>query len=189
MSLCPYCGNENPDANNFCSSCGAKLMRVPAKPETENEPMDAPEETTVYEPTQTSEETTVYESAPTSEEAADHGADYESESASTETEAGPAFESGVTEQQPVYPQTDTSYYGGGQQPPEKIPIGGYVAWAIANILFCTIPGAIGLFFVLKINKAATQEEQLKAMDTAKKALIIGSVLAALNLLSQIVVNM
>lgn len=157
MSLCPYCGNDNPDTNNFCSSCGAKLMRAPAKPEVENEPIETPEETSGCEPPQIPEETS----------------DHWSEPAPAETEAGPAFENSVNE----------------QQPPEKIPIGGYIAWAIVNILFCTIPGAIGLYFVLKINKAPTQDDQLRAVDSAKKALMIGSVLAALNLLMQIVANM
>lgn len=173
MSLCPYCGNDNPDTNNFCSSCGAKLMRAPAKPEVENEPIETHEETSGCEPPQIPEETS----------------DHWSEPAPAETEAGPAFENSVNEQQPVYQQTPPPYSGYGQQPPEKIPIGGYIAWAIVNILFCTIPGAIGLYFVLKINKAPTQDDQLRAVDSAKKALMIGSVLAALNLLMQIVANM
>ena len=70
-----------------------------------------------------------------------------------------------------------------------IPIGGYIAWSIFVILFCTIPGVAALVYVLRINRAATVEEQLKTMDTAKKILIVGTVLAVLNLVSMIVSNM
>ena len=52
-----------------------------------------------------------------------------------------------------------------------------------------IPGIAALIYVLRINRAATVEEQLKTMDTAKKILIVGTVLAVLNLVSMIVSNM
>ena len=57
------------------------------------------------------------------------------------------------------------------------------------LLFCTIPGVAALIYVLRINKATTPEEQLKTLDTAKKILIVGTVLAVLNLVNIIVQNM
>lgn len=173
MSLCPYCGNENPDTNNFCSSCGAKLMKPPVRPEKEEDPALMPEA-----------ETAGSIQKPEAEEPAADPA----EAAVTNAAEGPHFDEHAADQPPIPPYADTAY-SGGQQPPEKLPIGGYIAWAVFNILFCTIPGAIGLYYVLRINKAATVEDQLKAKDSAKKALMIGTVLAVLNLLVQITTNM
>ena len=87
---------------------------------------------------------------------------------------------------PVYNNPD---FGAGNETVTPIPIGGYVAWSIFVILFCTIPGVAALIYVLRINKAATREEQLKTLDTAKKILIVGTVLAVFNLVNVIVQNM
>ena len=94
----------------------------------------------------------------------------------------PAQESEV----PVHNSFDS---GANNRTVTPIPIGGYIAWSIFVILFCTIPGIAALIYVLRINRAATVEEQLKTMDTAKKILIVGTVLAVLNLVSMIVSNM
>ena len=94
----------------------------------------------------------------------------------------PAQESEV----PVYNNYDLGANNGTVTP---IPIGGYVAWSIFVILFCTIPGIAALFYVLRINRATTPEEQLKTLDTAKKILIVGTVLAVINLVSTIASNM
>ena len=173
MSLCPYCGNENPDTNNFCSSCGAKLMKPPVRPEKEEDPVLMPE----------AEAAGSIQKPEAEEPAADP-----MEAAVTSADEGPHFDEHAPDQPPIPPYAGPDYTG-GQQPAGKIPIGGYIAWAVFNILFCTIPGVIGLFYVLKINKAATEEDQLRAVDSAKKALMIGSVLAVLNLLGQITMNM
>ena len=100
----------------------------------------------------------------------------------TQESSAPAQESEV----PVYNSYDP---GANNGPVTPIPIGGYIAWSIFVILFCTIPGIAALIYVLRINRAATVEEQLKTMDTAKKILIVGTVLAVLNLVSMIVSNM
>ena len=100
----------------------------------------------------------------------------------TQESSAPAQESEV----PVYNSYDP---GANNRPVTPIPIGGYIAWSIFVILFCTIPGIAALIYVLRINRAATVEEQLKTMDTAKKILIVGTVLAVLNLVSMIVSNM
>ena len=100
----------------------------------------------------------------------------------TQESSAPAQESEV----PVYNSYDP---GANNEPVTPIPIGGYIAWSIFVILFCTIPGVAALIYVLRINRAATVEEQLKTMDTAKKILIVGTVLAVLNLVSMIVSNM
>lgn len=88
-----------------------------------------------------------------------------------------------------YPAYDSADMSGQNRPVAPVPIGGLVAWSIFVLLFCTIPGIAALFYVLKINRAATVEEQMKTMDTAKKILIAGTVLAVLNIISQIGMNM
>ena len=100
----------------------------------------------------------------------------------TQENTVPAQESEV----PVHNSFDS---GANNRTVTPIPIGGYIAWSIFVILFCTIPGVAALVYVLRINRAATVEEQLKTMDTAKKILIVGTVLAVLNLVSMIVSNM
>lgn len=35
MKNCPYCGQQNPESNQFCNKCGADMMNVP-KPEPDN---------------------------------------------------------------------------------------------------------------------------------------------------------
>ena len=64
----------------------------------------------------------------------------------------------------------------------EIAIGKYVAWAVFDILFSLLFGILGLVFVLKINKSETVEEQQKNLKYARIFLIIGSVIAALNIL-------
>lgn len=87
----------------------------------------------------------------------------------------------VNETPPTY-NPQPSYYS---QKPEPVAIGGYIAWSILCILLCTIPGAIGLFYVLKINKATTLEEQQNTIKTAKIILTVGTVLGVLSLIGQL----
>ena len=67
----------------------------------------------------------------------------------------------------------------------EIAIGKYVAWAVFDILFSLLFGILGLVFVLKINKSETVEEQQKNLKYARIFLIIGTVIAALNILLMI----
>ncbi len=128
------------------------------------------------------------------------GAPFENDAAkaeNTEVESVPEFEpiDYQTQENTVPAQeSEVSVHnsfdpGANNGPVTPIPIGGYIAWSIFVILFCTIPGIAALIYVLRINRAATVEEQLKTMDTAKKILIVGTVLAVLNLVSMIVSNM
>lgn len=128
------------------------------------------------------------------------GAPFENDAAkteSTEVESVPEFEpidyqtqeSSAPAQESEVPVYNSYDPGANNRPVTPIPIGGYIAWSIFVILFCTIPGVAALIYVLRINRAATVEEQLKTMDTAKKILIVGTVLAVLNLVSMIVSNM
>ena len=119
-------------------------------------------------------EETAVEPAP-SFEPADYRPEQENEPPAAEESSHPSYDSA-----PVY---------GQNRPVEPVPIGGLVAWSIFVLLFCTIPGVVALFYVLKINRAATVEEQMKTMDTAKKILIAGTVLSVFNLINQIGMNM
>lgn len=154
MRICPYCKNENPDSNKFCTSCGAPLEDI------------KPQESTPEAPVMEETEVAVN----------DHQPEAEQSSAPNDSQVTSPFDP---------PPVSYQNY---QQEVQPIPIGGYIAWAVFNILFCTIPGAIGLYFVFKINKSTTVEEQQKNLDYAKKALIIGTVLAVLNLISQFASN-
>lgn len=93
------------------------------------------------------------------------------------------------------PQPGTQRGGRKKNPPQytysptpfdsKIPeiaIGKYVVWAVFDIFFSLIFGILGLVFVLKINKSETVEEQQKNLKYARIFLIIGTVIAALNIL-------
>ena len=64
----------------------------------------------------------------------------------------------------------------------EIAIGKYIVWAVFDILFSLLFGILGLVFVLKINKSETVEEQQKNLKYARIFLIIGTVIAALNIL-------
>ena len=64
----------------------------------------------------------------------------------------------------------------------EIAIGKYVAWAVFDIFFSLLFGILGLVFVLKINKSETVDEQQKNLKYARIFLVIGTVIAALNIL-------
>ena len=128
------------------------------------------------------------------------GSPFENDAAkteNTEVESVPEFEpidyqtqeNTVPAQESEVPVHNSFDSGANNMTVTPIPIGWYIAWSIVVILFCTIPGIAALIYVLRINRAATVEEQLKTMDTAKKILIVGTVLAVLNLVSMIVSNM
>ena len=80
----------------------------------------------------------------------------------------------------VQPHFDPSVNMSGM-PVEKIPLGGLIAWAVFVILGCWIPGVVALYYIFKINKAASYEEQQQLLTNAKRILIVGTVLSALNL--------
>lgn len=82
---------------------------------------------------------------------------------------------------PVFEPAVESY----QQPVQPIPTGGLIAWAVFVILGCWIPGVVALYYIFKINKAQSVSEQEQLLSNAKKVLIIGTVLSALNLLRMI----
>lgn len=67
---------------------------------------------------------------------------------------------------------------------EPVPIGGLIAWAIFVCLGCLIPGAVALFYIFKINKSASVEEQQMLLSRTKKILIAGTVLCVINLIMQ-----
>ena len=93
---------------------------------------------------------------------------------------------------PAPEQVPTEPHNYGQQPfastagpaVEPVPIGGLIAWAIFNTLGCLIPGAVALFYIFKINKAASYEEQQQLLTNTKRILIVGTVLCLLNLFLQ-----
>ena len=64
----------------------------------------------------------------------------------------------------------------------EIAIGKYIVWSIFDILFSLLFGILGLIFVLKINKSGTVEEQQKNLKYARIFLIIGTIIAALNII-------
>ena len=80
--------------------------------------------------------------------------------------------------QPFY-QTSPGVSGPAVEP---VPIGGYIAWAIFNIIGCWIFGAVALYYIFKINKAATYEEQQQLLTNTKRILIVGTVLCVLLIL-------
>ena len=172
MKICPYCSNENQDTNRYCIACGAPLDDV--KP--------VAEEPAVVEP---AAEVPAAEAAPAEAAPAEPQESFY-EPAQTSTESGGAKEDSlINPGHNNYNIPPVSY----NQQVTPIPIGGYVAWSIAVILFCTIPGVIALYYVLKINKATTVEEQQQTLSTAKKVLIVGTALAVINLISTIGMNM
>ena len=93
---------------------------------------------------------------------------------------------------PVPEQIPSEPHNYGQQPyasttgpaVEPVPIGGLIAWAIFNTLGCLIPGAVALFYIFKINKAASYEEQQQLLTNTKRILVVGTVLCLLNLFLQ-----
>ena len=192
MKICPYCKNENPDTNKFCNYCGAQLSGV----EPEGGPVEEPDFSRFFAP----------EEAPAANIAGP------GRSAQYEDFAGrPGGQNAV--RQRVYrtggqgsaqpgagnvPQPGVRRGGRKKNPPQytysptpfdsKIPeiaIGKYVAWAVFDILFSLLFGILGLVFVLKINKSETVEEQQKNLKYARIFLIIGTVIAALNILLMI----
>lgn len=78
----------------------------------------------------------------------------------------------------------TTYSGPGQMV-EPIPTGGLVVWAAIVLLLCTIPGAVAFYFIAKINKASSYEEQQDLLRKTKIILIVGTVLGVLGLIGQI----
>ena len=97
----------------------------------------------------------------------------------------------VPEPEQPYEDVPPSYeptYSASNQYVEPVPIAGLVAWAIFVILGCWIPGVVALYYIFKINKAATFEEQQQLLGNARKVLIVGTVLSALNLFRMIAGN-
>lgn len=89
---------------------------------------------------------------------------------------------------PSYPDVQAQpYYQ--PQPVTPVPTGGMLAWAIITLLLCTIPGIVAIVKTVNINKAATVEEQMKRINSAKTWCIVGTVLGALNLIGMFATRM
>ena len=192
MKICPYCKNENPDTNKFCNYCGAQLSGV----EPEGGPVEEPDFSRFFAP----------EEAPAANIAGPgRSAQYEDFAGrpggqgSAQPGAGnvpqPGGQGAYQPGTRNVPQPGVRRGGRKKNPPQytysptpfdsKIPeiaIGKYVAWAVFDILFSLLFGILGLVFVLKINKSETVEEQQKNLKYARIFLIIGTVIAALNIL-------
>lgn len=195
MKICPYCKNENPDTNKFCNYCGAQLSGV----EPEGGPVEEPDFSRFFAP----------EEAPAANIAGPgRSAQYEDFAGrpggqgSAQPGAGnvpqPGGQGAYQPGTRNVPQPGVRRGGRKKNPPQytysptpfdsKIPeiaIGKYVAWAVFDILFSLLFGILGLVFVLKINKSETVEEQQKNLKYARIFLIIGTVIAALNILLMI----
>lgn len=191
MKICPYCKNENPDTNKFCNYCGAQLSGV----EPEGGPVEEPDFSRFFAP----------EEAPAANIAGPgRSAQYEDFAGrpggqgSAQPGAGnvpqPGSQGAYQPGTRNVPQPGVRRGGRKKNPPQytysptpfdsKIPeiaIGKYVAWAVFDILFSLLFGILGLVFVLKINKSETVEEQQKNLKYARIFLIIGTVIAALNI--------
>ena len=191
MKICPYCKNENPDTNKFCNYCGAQLSGV----EPEGGPVEEPDFSRFFAP----------EEAPAANIAGPgRSAQYEDFAGrpggqgSAQPGAGnvpqPGGQGAYQPGTRNVPQPGVRRGGRKKNPPQytysptpfdsKIPeiaIGKYVAWAVFDILFSLLFGILGLVFVLKINKSETVEEQQKNLKYARIFLIIGTVIAALNI--------
>ena len=192
MKICPYCKNENPDTNKFCNYCGAQLSGV----EPEGGPVEEPDFSRFFAP----------EEAPAANIAGPgRSAQYEDFAGrpggqgSAQPGAGnvpqPGGQGAYQPGTRNVPQPGVRRGGRKKNPPQytysptpfdsKIPeiaIGKYIVWAVFDILFSLLFGILGLVFVLKINKSETVEEQQKNLKYARIFLIIGTVIAALNIL-------
>ncbi len=203
MKICPYCKNENPDTNKFCNYCGAQLSGV----EPEGGPVEEPDFSRFFAPEEAPAaniagpgRSTQYEDfagRPGGQGSAQPGAGNVPQpggQGAYQPGGQGAYQPGTRN----VPQPGVRRGGRKKNPPQytysptpfdsKIPeiaIGKYVAWAVFDILFSLLFGILGLVFVLKINKSETVEEQQKNLKYARIFLIIGTVIAALNILLMI----
>ena len=200
MKICPYCKNENPDTNKFCNYCGAQLSGV----EPEGGPVEEPDFSRFFAPEEApaaniagpgrSAQYEDFAGRPGGQGSAQPGAGNVPQpggQGAYQPGGQGAYQPGTRN----VPQPGVQRGGRKKNPPQytysptpfdsKIPeiaIGKYVAWAVFDILFSLLFGILGLVFVLKINKSETVEEQQKNLKYARIFLIIGSVIAALNIL-------
>ena len=156
MAMCPYCGESVPDGKAFCTNCGASLKMTHDNPHA---PQEVPKPEDPFRPAGDL-------ASPQDNSYGNSGADV------------PSYQSSY--------QSTSQDYDPVPQPPAPIPVGGLIAWSIFVILFCTIPGVVSIIKVRSINQAPTLEEQQLRMDSAKKWLIAGTVLAVLNIIIQII---
>ena len=199
MKICPYCKNENPDTNKFCNYCGAQLSGV----EPEGGPVEEPDFSRFFAPEEAPAANIAGpgRSAQYEDFAGRPGGQGGSQPGVQNTVRpggqGAYQPGGQGAYQPGtrnVPQPGVRRGGRKKNPPQytysptpfdsKIPeiaIGKYVAWAVFDILFSLLFGILGLVFVLKINKSETVEEQQKNLKYARIFLIIGTVIAALNI--------
>ena len=203
MKICPYCKNENPDTNKFCNYCGAQLSGV----EPEGGPVEEPDFSRFFAPEEApaaniagpgrSAQYEDFAGRPGGQGSAQPGAGNVPQpggQGAYQPGGQGAYQTGTRN----VPQPGVRRGGRKKNPPQytysptpfdsKIPeiaIGKYVAWAVFDILFSLLFGILGLVFVLKINKSETVEEQQKNLKYARIFLIIGTVIAALNILLMI----
>ena len=203
MKICPYCKNENPDTNKFCNYCGAQLSGV----EPEGGPVEEPDFSRFFAPEEApaaniagpgrSAQYEDFAGRPGGQGSAQPGAGNVPQpggQGAYQPGGQGAYQPGTRN----VPQPGVRRGGRKKNPPQytysptpfdsKIPeiaIGKYVAWAVVDILLSLLFGILGLVFVLKINKSETVEEQQKNLKYARIFLIIGTVIAALNILLMI----
>ena len=194
MKICPVCTNENPDTNKFCNFCGAQLSDVePAESNgTEADPLSE-----IMAKMQSQEKTAdPVRSGPVENNANPPAgpANYQPAQQGGYQPAGPnnyqqtRQGSGNMGRNNNNPQQYTYSPTPFDSKIPEVPIGGYIAWAVVDILFSLLFGILGLVFVLKINKSETPEEQQKNIKYAKIFLIIGSAIGVLNLVIMFISN-
>ena len=201
MKICPNpdCGNKNPDTNKFCNYCGAQLSGV----EPVEGPVKEPDFSRFFAPEQ------VTAAGPAGQDRSARYEDFTTGRGGQKSPQPGGQKSPQPGGQSTYRPGGQNTYrqGKGNVPGQgtrkivrtdhtqqytysptpfdsKIPeiaIGKYIAWSIFDILFSLIFGILGLIFVLKINRSDTVEEQQKNLKYARIFLIIGTVIAVLNI--------
>ena len=66
--------------------------------------------------------------------------------------------------------------------PEPVKTGWLMAWSIATLLLCTIPGIVAIATTTSINKVASEEDQNKKIRLAKIWCTVGTVIGLAALL-------
>ena len=200
MKICPNpnCGNKNPDTNKFCNYCGAQLSGV----EPVGGPAKEPDFSRFFAPEQAPADNTAgqnksaqyedFNRGPGGQGAYQQGGQGASQPASYQniqrTYRQGAGNVSSTNGRRAVRKTPPQYTYSATPFDSKIPeiaIGKYIAWSVFDILFSLLFGILGLVFVLKINKSDTVEEQQKNLKYARIFLIIGTVIAILNIVLMI----
>lgn len=152
MSICQFCGNENPENATFCGGCGAKFTQQET-PEVQqnNQPYAQP-------PVQQNDQPQVQPP---------YGQPYQQQ-----PPVQPPY------QQPyVQPQYAQPYFN--QPYGQTANTTGQFVWSILNLIFCClILGIISLVTVNGAKSAMTKEEFDSKMKTAKTLNLIATIVGA-----------